>query len=212
MRIAIIGAGNVGGTLGTRWAQKGHQVLFAVRNPADEKVKALVAKAPGTRAASVADATAASEVVTLSVPWEAAEEAIRSAGDLSGKIVVDATNPLAAGDGLAKGLLIGHTTSGAEAVAKWASGARVVKAFNTTGWPNMADPSYGSAKAVMLVCGDDESAKLTVMELAKDLGFEAADAGGLGIARLLEPMAMLWIHLAVFRGWGVNFAYGILRR
>ncbi len=212
MRIAIIGAGNVGGTLGARWAQKGHQIVFGVKNPDDERTRALVAKVPGTRAALVADAAAGSEVVVLAVPWEAAHEAVRAAGPVTGKIVVDATNPVALGAGISRGLQIGHTTSGAEEVARWATGARVVKAFNTTGWPNMADPSYGGQKAAMFICGDDEAAKKAVAGLAADLGFEVVDAGVLTIARLLEPVAMLWIHLAFARGWGTNFAYGILRR
>ena len=150
MKIAIITAGNVGGTLGTRWVQKGHPVVFGVKNPQDDKVRALVAKAPGTRAAVVVDAAAGSEVLVLSAPWEAAQEAIRSMANVVGKIVVDATNPVAMEAGLSLGLLIGHTTSAAEAIAEWTTGARVIKAFNITGWPNMADPNYGGRKAAML--------------------------------------------------------------
>ncbi len=212
MKIAIIGAGNVGGTLGTRWARTGHQVVFGVKNPRDEKARALLAKAPGTRVASVAEAAAESEVLVLAVPWEATQKAVEAAGDTAGKILVDATNPVLLGAGIPQGLLIGHTTSAAEKIASWARGARVVKAFNTTGWSNMANPDYGGRKAAMFICGDDEGAKKAVAGLAAELGFDVVDAGGLTIARLLEPVAMLWIHLAVGRGWGVDFAYGILKR
>ena len=91
-------------------------------------------------------------------------------------------------------------------------GARVVKAFNTTGAGNMANPKFGTQAATMFICGDDESAKATVGKLAEELGFEAVDAGPLMAARYLEPLAMLWIHLALKMGWGTNFAFKILKR
>src|SRR2546427_551314 len=131
-------------------------------------------------------------------------------GGRGGKILVDATNPL--GGGVGEGLAVGHTTSGAEQVAGWAPAARVVKAFNTTGWPNMKDPDYAGQPATMLVCGDDEGANRVVADLATSIGFEAIDAGPLRIARLLEPFAMLWIHLALFRGMGTGIAFRLLRR
>ncbi len=198
MRIGILGAGNVGGTLGRRWASKGHEVRFGARRPDAGEV-------------ALARAAAESDLVVLAVPWVAAREAIEAAGDLTGKILIDATNPLGP-DGLTKGLVIGHTSSAAEQVAAWARGARVVKAFNTTGWQNMADPGYGASAAAMFVCGDDGAANGAVVALAAELGFEALDAGPLRVARLLEPLAMLWIHLAVFRGLGTSFAFGLLRR
>src|SRR5213592_1922682 len=96
--------------------------------------------------------------------------------------------------------------------AGWAPAARVVKAFNTTGWPNMKDPDYAGQPATMLVCGEDEGANRVVADLATSIGFEAIDAGPLRIARLLEPLAMLWIHLALFRGMGTGIAFRLLRR
>ena len=164
------------------------------------------------RAGRVEEA-AASAVVVLTVPWEAAHDAIRSAGDLTGKVLVDATNPVALGlEGLQHGLLVGHTTSAAEQVAAWARGARVVKAFNTTGFGNMHDPRYGSQAATIFLCGDDAEAKAMVTQLGEELGFAMIDAGPLAIARLLEPLAMLWIHLAVFQGLGPEFAFILQRR
>jgi predicted dinucleotide-binding enzyme len=91
-------------------------------------------------------------------------------------------------------------------------GARVVNAFNTTGWPNMANPLYGTQPATMFICGDDAEAKATVAQLAEDLGFEVVDTGALTTARWLEPLAMLWIHPCVGLGWGPEFAFKILRR
>ncbi len=210
MKIAIIGAGNVGGTLGKAWAKKGHDVMFGVRHPQDDKTRQLVqsigAKA---RAGTVAEAAAFGEVVVLATPWQGTEAAVRAAGDLRGKIVIDCTNPLKPD---VSGLEVGFTTSGAEQVAQWAKGAKVFKAFNTTGFNIMADPVINGIRTVMFICGDDEAAKPVVLQLAGDIGFDAVDAGKLQQARLLEPWAMLWISLA-FRGTvGRDFGFALLRR
>ena len=210
MKIAMIGAGNVGSALGRGWAAKGHEIFFGARDPKDEKLRSLVnsvgAKARG---GSVAEAVASSEIMILATPWPAAQQAIRSAGNLTGKILVDCTNPLLPD---LSGLAIGHTTSAGEEVAKWAGGARVVKAFNTTGSGNMANAKYDSARPTMCICGDDVAAKASVAKLAEDLGFEAVDAGPLKNARLLEPFAMLWIYLAIKQGLGPDIAFKLLRR
>jgi len=208
MNLGIIGSGNVGGTLGTRWAQAGHQVTFATRKPDSKEMQELVAGAgPTARAASVQDAAKA-EVILLATPWPATEEIVRSAGDLSGKVLIDVTNPLLNLDGLA----LGTTTSGGEQVAQWAAGARVVKAFNTVGNNIMADPRFGDRLLALLYCGDDAAAKKTVHSLAAELGFDPIDAGPLSQARLLEPMALLWISLALKQGLGREFAFQLLRR
>jgi NADPH-dependent F420 reductase len=210
MRIAIIGAGNVGGTLGKMWAAKDHEVAFGVRRPADAKVQALLtATGKHARAASVTDAVTGAEVVVLATPWSATEAAIREAGELRGKVVVDATNPLKAD---LSGLTIGHSTSAAEQVAGWAPGARVVKAFNTIGAAQMADPRFGTQRASMFICGDDASAKATVARLAGELGFDPVDCGPLTQARLLEPLAMLWISMAYAYGAGPNIGFALLRK
>jgi 8-hydroxy-5-deazaflavin:NADPH oxidoreductase len=132
-------------------------------------------------------------------------------GDLKGRVVMDATNPLAMGpDGV--GLEIGHGISGGEKVQGWAAGASVFKTLNTTGYGNMAEPAFDGVKSVMFVAGDDEAAKPKVLALIGELGFEAVDAGPLRIARLLEPHAMLWIHLALNRGLGRDWAFALVRR
>jgi 8-hydroxy-5-deazaflavin:NADPH oxidoreductase len=210
VKIAIIGAGNVGGTLGKGWAKKGHQVFFGVRKPNDpETANLLKTTGGGAKAGSPAEAAAFGEVVVLATPWPATEAAIKSAGDLSGKIVVDCTNPLKAD---LSGLELGLTTSGGEQVAGWARGAKVFKAFNTTGSNIMGDPVVQGVPTVMFVCGDDAEAKPRVLQLATDLGFEAIDAGPLKQARLLEPWGMLWIYLAFNRSFGRDYGFALLPR
>jgi predicted dinucleotide-binding enzyme len=210
MKIGIIGAGNVGGTLGRAWAKKGHDVCFGVREPQDERTRQLVQSiGPRARAATVPEAAAFGEAVVLATPWQATEAAVRQAGDLSGKVVIDCTNPLKPDF---SGLETGFNTSGAEQVAGWARGARVFKAFNTTGYNIMADPVIGGTRTVMFVCGDDEAAKPAVLRLASDVGFDAIDAGKLAQARLLEPWALLWISLALSGTVGREFGFALLRR
>jgi 8-hydroxy-5-deazaflavin:NADPH oxidoreductase len=206
MRIAIIGTGNVGSALGTRWTQRGHEVVFGSRDPSNPKVQKLLA-ATGAGAASIRDAVADASVVVLATPWDATQSSIAAAGDLSGKILLDATNPLQN-----MKLALGLTTSGAERVASWARGAAVIKAFNSTGAGNMLTPDYAGQKPTMFICGDDAGAKQVVSGLAEEIGFEAVDAGALTLARYLEPLAGLWIELAYAQGLGPNIAFKLLRR
>lgn len=200
-KIGIIGAGNVGGTLGRVWASRGHDVLFGVRDPGSAE--------PLGRMGTIAEAFAHGDILALATPWGATHDVLASAGDLSGKILFDCTNPLL--PGLA-GLEYGNTISGAEKVAEWAPGARVVKVFNTTGFNVMADPSFPGGPPAMLYCGDDAEAKAAAHQLAEEAGFEALDAGPLAQARLLEPYALLWITLAMKYGYGREIAFRLLRR
>src|SRR5262245_16470370 len=208
MKIAIIGAGNGGRTLGTAWAKRGHAVMFGVRDPGEPKIRALV-EGCGAGAVRIADAVAGTEVVIFAVPWSATGDAIAAAGDLHGKILVDATNPLTADN---SALAIGHETSGGEQLARRAPGALVVKCFNTIGSMHMADPTFAGRRASMFLCGDDRAAKATVAELARELGFDPVDVGPLKQARLLEPLAMLWISMALAHGFGPDFAITLLRK
>jgi predicted dinucleotide-binding enzyme len=208
MRIAIIGAGNVGAALGRNWAAKGHSVSFGLRDPGAEKYAAL--KAVGALLPP-AEAAAGSEAIVLATPFHMTEAAIAGLGDLSGKLVLDATNPLGMlPTGL--GLTIGHTDSGGERVAGWAKGAAVFKTLNTTGAENMGNPAAYGVKPVMFVAGDDAGRKPEAMMLVADLGFEAVDAGPLVNSRLLEAHAMLWIDLALKRGQGRGFAFAVVRK
>jgi NADPH-dependent F420 reductase len=210
MRIAVIGAGNVGGTLGTRWARNGHEVVFGVLDPAAPELQALLqAAGPTARATGVLDAATWAEIVVLAVPWSAAQAAARQAGNLGGKILVDCTNPISPDY---RSLSVSGQTSAGEQVAGWARGARVVKAFNTTGVQNMANPAYGPVRLTLLICGDDAEAKNVVRMLALELGFDPVDAGPLYAARFLEPLAMLWIHLAHTLQLGQDIALQLIRR
>jgi len=213
MKLAIIGAGNVGGALGKAWAERaGHEVFFGVRQPASEKTKTLLAGIRGkVQAGSPQQAAAFADVIVLTTPWPETENAIRVMGDLKGKIILDCTNPLGMVDG-GLGLTIGHSTSGGEKVQGWAADALVFKTLNTTGFSNMADASYKAGKPAMFVAGDDAVAKPKVMALVGELGFDMVDAGPLRNARLLEAHAMLWIDLALNRGFGPDWAFAIVRR
>jgi 8-hydroxy-5-deazaflavin:NADPH oxidoreductase len=211
MKIAVIGAGNVGGALGKLWAAKGHEIVFGVPDPKSGKLAALIGEIGGrAQGAGVAEAAAFAEVIVLATPWSKTEAAIRAAGPLAGKILVDCTNPLAPD---LSGLVLGTDSSAGEAIARWAPGARVVKAFNTIGAANFADPRFGATAASMFIAGDDAAAKATVARLAAELGFEPVDTGPLLAARWLEPLAMLWIHLAFKQGLGpTGHAFKLLRR
>ena len=191
LKIGILGSGNVGGALSRAWAAKGHDIKF------------------GKRGSSNREAALSAQVVVLTVPWPAAQEAIRDCGDLTGTILVDCTNPLAPD---LKGLTIGLTTSAGEQVAAWAPGAKVVKAFNTIGAGNMGNADFKGVPADGFYCGDDPSAKTAVADLIRDAGMNPVDVGPLRNARLLEPLAMLWIDLAVNQKQGGNHAFKLLRR
>jgi 8-hydroxy-5-deazaflavin:NADPH oxidoreductase len=208
MKIAIIGAGGVGGTLGRSWAGKGHEVRYGARNPKSANVAKALAATTGAAAASIGEAVRWAEAVVLATPWSGTQQALAAAGDFQGKPLLDATNPLTPQFTLA----LGHADSGAEQVQRWAPSASVVKIFNTTGLENMADPAYRQGRAAMVYAGGDGRAKQVAASLAADLGFEPLDLGGLDGARYLEPAAMVWIKLAVVQKLGRNIAFGLMRR
>ena len=209
MKISILGAGNVGGTLGKGWAKKGHEVFFGVRHPSNEKTRNLIEEIGSNASAGTNDeAIAFANIIVLALPWQAVSEVLTTS-DVSSKIIIDATNPLKPDF---SDLEIGFDISGAEKVAGWAKGAKVFKSFNQTGWENMANPVYEGKATAMLVCGDDEEAKKIVLQLVEDIGFEAIDAGKLEVARLIEPFGMTWIHLAFKQGLGRDWALQIVRR
>ena len=210
MRIGIIGAGSVGSTLARAWANTGHQVALATRNPDDPKLATLALSiGPNASAGAVPKVVEHSEVVVLATPWIAVRDMPGVATDWSGKILIDCTNPLRPDF---RWLEDDYQVSGAERIAAWAEGASVFKTLNHTGFNNMANPAYPNGRAVMFVCGDDAAAKPTVLQLVSELGFDTVDAGGLEVARLLEPLAMLWIHLATTQGLGREIAFALLRR
>ncbi len=169
---------------------------------------ALVAET-GAQSGSASQGVAIADVVVLALPWEATEAALSGAGDLSGKIVLDATNPLLPNFA---GLIVPPAGSGGQQVAAWAPGAQVVKIFNSTGANNMSNPAYGEGAAAMLYAGDDAAAKRVAHGLATDLGFDAVDAGPLAASARLESLALLWITLAYAQGLGREFAFRLVKR
>lgn len=209
MDIAVIGIGEVGATLGRRWAEIGHDVTFGVRDKTAPKVTELLNSiSTVANASDIASAIKYAEAVLLAIPYEAAFEVIKRSGDLTGKILIDPTTPIGGTDSLS----VGTTSSAAEKIAGHAPTARVVKAFNMTGYLSMDCPRYDNQIASMFICGDDPSAKEVVSQLTAELGFEAIDAGGLKSARYLEPLAMLWIKLAQNPEFGPEIAFKLLKR
>jgi len=205
MIIAIIGAGKVGTTLGRRFADVGHNVVYGVRDVGDIKYSGLAGT--NQRVDTVPLAAAQADVVVLTTPWANAQTALAAAADLTGKVLVDATNPIG------PGMVLTHGTndSGAEQVARWVPGARVVKAFNSVGMEVMANARFGEARAVLATCGDDLAACELVNALANEIGFEAIRLGPLTRARFIEPAALVWITAAQVVGTR-DFAWGMLRR
>ncbi len=209
MKLGIIGSGNVGGTLGKKWVASGHEVVFGVRDVGSSRALQLAEAVSGKlRVANIDDAIAESEIIVLAAPWKAAQEIAARAADWEGKIVVDCSNPIAPGFQLE----YGHTTSGAEQIAAKIPGAYVVKAFNSTGFENMADPIYADGKLTMFICGDEISANETVAKLAEEVGFASCISGPLRHARYLEPLAMLWIEMAMREGKGRQFGLRLIER
>ena len=188
--IAVIGTGNVGGALGPAFAAQGHDVVYGSREPGRADVQALVARTPGNAAAALpATAVVGADIVVLAVPGAAAEDAVLSLGDLSGKIIIDPTNRVAPGeDGY-----FDHVaeTSNGQLVQSLAPDARVVKAFNTLNYRTMIDPG---GPVTIALAGDDPAAKATVAELVTGMGLEPYDVGPIRSARVLEDMLTIWIN------------------
>lgn len=201
--VALIGTGNVGSALGRRFAEQGHTVVYGSRDPAAADVVALLRETGhGALALPPAQAAARSRVVVLAVPWTATEDVVRSLGDLSGKILVDPTNPrVMAADGFADYAL---PDSNAERIARLAQGAQVVKAFSTLGAETMLDPQLAQGPVTIPVVGDDRAANELVATLAREIGLEAVDVGPLRHARIIEGLHYLRANAI---GGRVNFHF-----
>ena len=211
MQIAIIGAGNVGGALGKAWARAGHAITYGVPDPSDEKHRATAEAAGGAGLFSVGQAVQRADAIVLAVPFDAVAGVLAAAGDLSGQLVIDLTNPLRLG---AAGLelSLGFDRSAAEHVASLAPSAAVFKTLNQVGFEVLENTTGYAVPPVMFVAGDDAGRKPVVMGLVADLGFHAVDAGDLRVAPLLEPYGMLWIHMALDRKAGRDNAFAYLAR
>jgi predicted dinucleotide-binding enzyme len=209
MKIAIIGAGNVGTALGNAWAKRGHEIAFGVRDPESAKARSLAQQFPSAHLLLNGEAAHHAEIIVLATPWQSTEEAVRTCGDLPGKTIIDCTNPLKSDF---SGLEVGFSSSGGELISEWAHGADVFKAMNQIGARLMDAPSFGgTVKPVMFVCGEGTQ-KASVILLVEQLGFTVIDAGELKTARLLEPYGMLWIHLALTQKVPGDFAFAMLAK
>ena len=211
MKIAIIGAGNVGGSLGKGWARAGHRIVFGVTDASDPKHAPAAEAAGHAVVAGVGDAVVQADIIALAVPWDAVASALVACGDLNGRLLIDVTNPLRSGIGGLE-LAIGFSTSGGEEVARLARGATVFKTMNQVGFAVMADTQGYPVRPAMFVAGDDDGRKPKVLSLVSDLGFEAIDAGPLSRARLLEPYAVLWIDQALSHGAPTDNAFAFMRK
>ncbi len=190
--IAVIGTGNVGAALGPEFAEQGHTIIYGSRDPSSDNVKALVTRTgDGTTATTPANAARDAGIVVLAVPGMLVAEITQGLGDLSGKIIIDPTNPLKRMD---SGLTHGVATSNAEIIQEVAPGAYVVKAFNSLNWRTMVDPDSSGGPVSIPLAGNNDDAKATVAELVEGMGLEAIDVGPVENARWVEGMLMLWIN------------------
>jgi predicted dinucleotide-binding enzyme len=208
MKVLVIGAGNMGSGFVKQLTAAGHQVTVTARDTA--KAQAL-AQQYGAQALSAAGAAKGAEAIVVATPYAEAAGALANAGDLSGKIVIDITNPLTP-DYL--GLTVGHSTSAAEEIARAVPGAEVVKGFNTVFAQVLADGANlgGTQKVTVFLASDSEPAKEAARALAESMGFQTMDAGGLKNARYLEPLGGLNIYFGYGAGLGTGIAPTWIRK
>jgi 8-hydroxy-5-deazaflavin:NADPH oxidoreductase len=195
MKLAVIGAGRLGSALGLRLASKGHHVAFGVREPTSEKYRVLVGLRSVTLA-RVGDAVSGADMIFLATPWAQTLTALTELGDVTGRVIVDCTNPVLF-DAHGLSLAIDASTSASEVIAAAAKGALVFKALNQLGAGALESTERFQPRPLMGVAGADGAAKNRLLGLVSELGFTPLDAGPLSNARLLEAMAMLWMSLAM---------------
>ena len=207
MRVGILGSGLMGGKLGTIWARAGHEVVFSYAR-SEEKLKKLAREAKGmARAGTPREAAQDADALLLAVHWLRIDDVLKQAGDLSGKVIVTCSLPMSADD---TDLVIAHTSSGAEELAKKVPKAHVVSAFGTVPSEVLFDVYEAKRKTgrpSLLYCGDDKKAKAVAVELIRDTGFDPVDAGPLRIARYTEPFTLLIARLAYEGKGGPELAY-----
>ena len=208
VKIGMIGSGNIGFSLGPLLVSRGYEVRFGSRDP--ERVRSEVSKfGPGASAGTVREAAQFGDMVFMAVPWRAVPDTLKACGPLTGKILVDCTNPLTADMELA----LGCTTSAAEEAAKLCPEASVVKAFNTifAGIYRSGDLGSDEHRLNMLFCGDNPAARKAVAGIIESIGLIPVDAGPLTAARYIEPLAVLLIRLAFVQGMGGDIAWKLVK-
>ena len=205
MRIGILGSGLMGGKLGTLFARAGHDVVFSYARTKGKLAR--LARAAGARAGTPAEAAEGADAVLLAVHWSRVDDVLAQAGNLAGTTIVTCSLPMNADD---TDLVLAHTTSGAEALAKKRPQARVVSAFGTV----PSEVLFGvyerrrrKLRPSLLYCGDDRDARSVAIRLIEDVGFQPVDAGPLRMARNLEPFTLLIAQLAYEGKGGPELAY-----
>ena len=207
MRIGILGSGLMGGKLGTIFARAGHEVVFSYARTS-KKLERLARESRGkARAGTPAEAAHDADALLVAVHWSRVDDVLKQAGAVAGKVIITCSLPMNADD---TALVIAHTSSGAEELAKKVPNARVVSAFGTVPSEVLFDVFQARRKAnkpSLVYCGDDSRAKKTAAELIRDVGFEPVDAGPLRIARYTEPFTLLIARLAYEGDGGPELAY-----
>jgi hypothetical protein len=207
MRIGILGSGLMGGKLGTLFARAGHDVVFSYAR-SERKLRRLAREAQGHAThGTPAEAVKEADAVLLAVHWSRVDDVLKQAGDLSGKVIVTCSLPMNTGN---TALVVAHTSSGAEELAKKVRRAKVVAAFGTVPSEVLFDVFEArrrKTRASLLYCGDDIAAKSVTSRLIHDVGFEPVDAGPLRMARNTEPFTLLIAQLAYEGDRGPELAY-----
>lgn len=201
MKIGILGSGNIGGTLGKKWAQAGHDVVFGVREVNSAKVGALLEAAGGNASAdSVANAAAFGDVILIAIPWSAAGAMVEAHAEaLNGKIVMDATNNFG-----------GPVINNVEAISSNAPAARVYRAFNSLGWENFETPQIGETQVDLFYCGPDDEARPVVEGLIQEIGLRPIWVGDLDVVQIVDSIGLLWVSLIFGQGMGRHLAFKVL--
>ena len=190
--IAVIGTGEVAHALGIEFAAQGHAIVYGSREPERDSVQDLVAETGhGATATTQLEAVTGADIVVLAVPGLLVEEITLSLGDLSGKIIIDPTNPLERGS---QGLRHTVDTSNGEIIQAAAPDAKVVKAFNSLNWKTMMDPDESGGPVSIPLAGNSDRAKQKVSALVEGMGLDPIDLGGIENARWIEGMLILWIN------------------
>lgn len=204
MNIAIIGSGNVGGALAQQWVKAGHTVLIGAQFPLSDKNIKLATQIGEERFAAIESAVKQCEVILIATPPTAILEVLEQMGDVTGKVIIDATNSVMKSPEPYKTVyhaLVDKTN------------AEVVKCFNSTGFENMLNPVYNGEGIDMFMAGDSDKAKSIAKQLALDCGFGSCiDFGKSDKVELLEKFALSWINLAIMQGHGRDMAFKVVRR
>jgi predicted dinucleotide-binding enzyme len=201
MKITVFGSGNIGSTLGKKWANAGHAVTFAVRNVNDPKYQSLLKTITGSvRIATIPDAVSSAEVILFAIPGAAVAKTIDGLGEaFDEKIIIDATNKVRQAE----------MNSLADISAR-APNAKFFRAFNSLGWENFETPHLGGTQIDLFYCGDTGQAQETMHQLISDIGLRPIYVGNLDQVAVIDTLTRLWFALAVGQGYGRRLAFKLL--